>query len=136
MATNVKNAKNPTVVTKSASNGKRTAEPMDEMAQLKADRAALDAKIKQASAAQRAEKAAARVAVTHKSLETVIAAQEAEPIVLWMGSNLVGRVAQRTRAGQDREAAIADVTNGFAQFIREELDRRASARSAKGGAAE
>jgi len=107
-----------------------TAEQGDEMTRMKADRAALDAKIKEAAATQRAANVAKKAA-TVKTLDQIVAQQDSEGIALWMASTLVARVGQRTRAGQDFDVAAEAVFAEFRQFVASELDRRAREASEK-----
>ena len=93
----------------------------DELARIKAERAALDAQYKALMAQQKAERAAAKIA---KTLETVISEEETA-MARWMVARLVARVNARVKAGQDRETALDAVLANFRRVLSTQLDRRA-----------
>lgn len=106
------------------------AEGQDELSRMQAQRAALDAQIKAKQQQDRASRAAAKVASV-KTLDQVIAEQDAEHVQPWMASTLVARVAQRVRAHQSFEAATDDVFAAFRTFMETELANRAAAAEAR-----
>ena len=96
---------------------------------LKSQRAELDAIIRAAGAETRrlrAEKKAASV----KSLAQVVSEQEAAMTASpWMARHITAMVAQRIKAGQDRESAIEALLDLYRQHIVMALDWRAEQRA-------
>jgi hypothetical protein len=77
-----------------------TREASDELARLRAERKAANARIKELSAAAKANRPAKHT----KTLDDVIARQAAQP--KWLGRFIRGRVAERQRAGQPYDEAL------------------------------
>ena len=96
----------------------------DELARIKAERAALDAQYKALMAQQKAKRAVAKAAQRTKTLETVISEEETA-MARWMVARLVARVNARVKAGQDRETALDAVLANFRRVLGTQLDRRA-----------
>jgi len=98
----------------------------DEVTRMRADRKALDTKIKAAAAQQRADNAAKKAAA-HKTLAEVIASEPTNPKA-WSNTRTVGtgaaRVLARVKAGQQREEALDQVLAAYRVLILAELDQR------------
>jgi hypothetical protein len=80
-----------------------TRESGDEMSRLQAEYKATRERMKEL----RAAKAALKPVKVAKTLDTVIARQAAQP--KWLGRFITGRVAERVRAGQSYDEALAAV---------------------------
>ncbi len=92
----------------------------DDLANLKAQRKALDAQIEAAKLASKASK-----------LERVIA-QQAAHLVDVIGKRLTARVRARVAAGQDQETALAQVFAAYTESVRQALDTETPADDPEG----
>jgi hypothetical protein len=97
-----------------------------QQADVKRQQDALKAQAKQL----REQATALRPAKATKTLEQVIAEQSAEPRK-YIVRSIAGRVLDRTAKGQDEETALAEVLAQAEAWTRQELARRASAKTAR-----
>ncbi len=96
---------------------------------LKSQRAELDAQIKAAGAETRRLRAEQKAASV-KSLAQVVSEQEAAMTASpWMARHITSMVAQRIKAGQDRDSAIEALLDLYRQHIVMALDWRAEQRA-------
>jgi hypothetical protein len=115
---------------------KKTEKPTtDSIAQQQADVKRQQAELKAQAKTLREQAAALRPAKATKPLEQVIAEQNAEP-QKYIVRSVAGRVLDRTAKGQDEETALAEVLAQVEAWTRDELARRASAKTAQVATAE
>ena len=110
-----------------------TSQPATDSATIAAQQADVkrqQAELKAQAAKLREQAAALRPAKASKTLAQVIADQNAEP-QKYIVRSIAGRVLDRTAKGQDGEVALAEVLAQVDAWTRDELARRASAKTEK-----